>query len=202
MTIENKQFDIASLNVKNRAELTSRQRQVVLGALLGRASIVKPKAGRYRYLMMRQAKKADPRILIYKAEELTGFGRPTAFVEDNHDYRWLSISSPVWNEFYALTYAGGKKRVTMDWLNQLTDMAMMIWFLDNGYMKDEKIGLNTAKFSKKGTELIVQYLNEVGVESELIQERNCYRIEMSEDGSQNFFRIIQHRLPPFARDAL
>ena len=80
----------------------------------------------------------------------------------------------------------------MDWLNVLRDVSLMLWYLDHGFYKKGKLGINTVNLS--GAQgVICQYFNEVGMSCRL----DGYKIIFDEAGKEEFFKVIAHRVPSF-----
>lgn len=167
------------------------ERQIIYGALLGNAFIVDPPKGLHCYLVIRQSKKQDINAFLYKTTELKAFARQASTYSDAHDYRWTSISHQDFDLVKDFCYKDKKKHVTMDWLDTLKDTSLMIWYLDRGFYKDGKLGINTVNL--KGSQTVIcQYFNEVGMSCRL---EGC-KVVFEEKGKREFLRIIAHRIPP------
>ncbi len=166
------------------------EKQIIYGALLGNAFIVDPPKGLHCYLVIRQSKRQDYDSFLYKSLELKAFARQAAVYSDTHDYRWTSISHQDFDMVRNFCYKDDKKHVTMDWLNVLRDVSLMIWYLDRGFYKDGKFGLNTVNL--KGSQSVIhQYFNEVGMPCKL---EGC-KVIFDEFGKREFLRVIAHRVP-------
>lgn len=166
------------------------EKHIIYGALLGNAFIVDPKKGLHCYLVIRQSKLADKNIFLYKAEELKSFARQSPIHNDSRDYRWTSISHQDFDFIRNFCYKNSKKHVTMDWLNVLRDVSLMIWFLDRGFQEKNKLGLNIINV-KGSKEIIHQYFNEVGMSCSLHENK----IIFDEKGGEKFLKVIAHRVP-------
>jgi hypothetical protein len=166
------------------------EKQIIYGALLGNAFIVDPPKGLHCYLVIRQSKNQDLNSFLYKTTELRAFARQSAVYSDGNDYRWTSISHQDFDSLRGFCYKKNKKCVTMDWLNILRDVSLMIWYLDRGFYKDDKLGINTVNL--RGSQNIIhQYFNEVGMSCCL---EGC-RIVFDDRGKREFLRVIAHRIP-------
>jgi hypothetical protein len=166
------------------------EKQIIYGALLGNAFIVDPPKGLHCYLVIRQSKKQDYNSFYYKTEELKAFSRQSAVYSDAHDYRWTSISHQDFDIIRNFCYKDKKKCVTMDWLNELKDTSLMIWYLDKGFYKDGKLGINTSNL--KGCQKVIhQFFNEVYMPCTL--EGN--KIIFDEKGKEKFLKTIGVRVP-------
>ena len=167
------------------------EKQIIYGALLGNAFIVDPPKGLHCYLVLRQSKRQDPNLFLYKVNELKAFARKSAVYSDSRDYRWTSISHRDFGLIRDFCYKNKRKHVTMDWLNLLRDVSLMIWYLDRGFYKNKQLGINIVNLKESGS-VIRQYFNEVGMTCNL----KCSKIIFDEKGKNEFLRVIAHRVPP------
>lgn len=180
-------------------ELSSWQKNIVLGTILGGSSIVKPSKGRNCYLFMRSRHRD---WLAYKSQELKLFSSQRPFTEEGNTLRWHSNCYPVFNEFRDLFYVKGAKIVNMEILDRLRDIGWAVWYGDCGKIKNGKVMLNTHKFGKTGTDIIVRYFNEVDISCESTTERKNYRVLMTEEGSERFLMTMAHCMPDFMHSRL
>jgi hypothetical protein len=167
------------------------EKQIVYGALLGNAFLVDPPKGLHCYLVMRQSKKQDFNAFLYKTTELKAFARQAAIYSDSHDHRWTSISHQDFDLIRNFCYKDNKKNVTMDWLNTLRDVSLMVWYLDRGFYRDGKLGINTVNL-KGAQKVIHQFFNEVGMPCRLDKSK----VVFEDKGKLEFLRVIAHRVPP------
>ena len=98
--------------------MSNRQRQVIMGTILGGSSIIFPKHGRTCYLSMRDKRR---NWLEYKAVELGSLSSSSPFtVEKTH--RWHSKCYPLFREFYEMFYKKGSRFLHIDTLSALSDI--------------------------------------------------------------------------------
>lgn len=190
---ENYYIKVMDKNQKRRSRaicLDHWERQIIYGALLGNAFIVDPPKGLHCYLVIRQSKRQDINSFQYKAAELRAFARQSAVYSDNHDYRWTSISHQDFDVIRDFCYKNKKKNVTMEWLNELRDVSIMIWYLDRGFYKDGKVGLNISNL-KGAQNVVCQFFNEVYMPCHL--EGN--KLVFDDKGHDKFLKTIAIRMP-------
>jgi len=176
--------------------VTEWQRQIILGTVLGGSSIVRPRRGRNCYLAMRSK---DPTWLKYKAESLDDLASSQCpFRVEKHTLRWHSSCYPIFSEMRGLMYDDeGKRKLTVDTLDPLKDIGMAVWYCDRGKLLRGRAVINTFMYGLEGTEAAVQYFNEVGIEAQVFRERGKPRVRLTHKGTQELFRTIAHRVPPF-----
>lgn len=166
------------------------EKQIIYGALLGNAFIVDPAKGLHCYLVIRQSKSKDVNSFLYKTQELRAFSRSKPIHHNINDYRWTSISHQDFDVIKDFCYCDNKKKVTMDWLNVLRDVSLMVWYLDKGFYKKGKFGLSIVNL-RSSVNTIKQYFNEVGMSCNLINSN----IIFDEKGKEKFLKVIAHRIP-------
>lgn len=98
-----------------------------------------------------------------------------------------------------------KKKITKEWIDKITPLALAFWFMDDGSMenRDEKkqkpkISIATNCFFYKDVELLKNMLyNKFGIESE-IRTKKSYKgnvLSINKDGSEIFFSLISPYVP-------
>ncbi|WP_420489735.1 hypothetical protein [Neobacillus drentensis] len=86
----------------------------------------------------RKTKQID--YLNWKKEKLSTFivmDKPTVSISKskyNHSpiYSWNTISHPFLTKLRAELYPNDKKSVSIEWLNQIDELALAVWYLDDG----------------------------------------------------------------------
>jgi len=168
--------------------MDSIQKQIVMGTLLGKSYLSKPKTGVNYFMTM--APVDDINWFNWKALYLKKFERRHPISQGY----WRSKADSIWTEFYETFY----KKLTMECLDRLNATALATWYLDKGFFISKKrICLRTTSFGLKGNRLMKRYFNEVGLECEVRKERNTGRIVFTKEGTLNFLKIIAPRVPPF-----
>jgi hypothetical protein len=175
--------------------ISSWQRQIILGTILGGSSLVKTE-GRNCYLSMRGRNLG---WIEYKSQAIDMLAPPNPFLTTKTGYfRWHSCCSPLLNDFYDLFYRNGKKTANMDVLNELRDIGLSIWFLDSGKIKDKELYMNTVYLGEDGTKIVNQYFREIDLISEVIGTK----VHLDKPSTSKFIEIIVHLIPEFMYGSL
>jgi hypothetical protein len=174
-------------------KLNNRQRNIIIGTILGGSSVVKPSKGRNCYLSMR-SKNID--WLRWKATELRSLATQEPITVEKTN-RWHSICYPIFNEFREMFYDGKDRVLTEDALDLLQDLAMGIWFGDCGRHENGLVILNTHIWKEKGSKLIVEYFDKLDWKAEVFTERKNYRVRLDEESSEDFLKICMPQMPHF-----
>jgi len=175
--------------------ITTRQRQVIIGTILGGSSIVKPKNGRNCYLSMRDK---HSEWLEWKALQLDSLSSYTPFTVEKTN-RWHSFCLEQFNDFHEKFYKSGKRSLKLKELELLWDVALATWYGDCGKIKDNHVIINTNIWCEKGTKMFVKYFALIDYNAEIIMERGYYRLRLDEDASFRFLKLIAPQFPDFMK---
>ena len=173
------------------------QEQVLVGTVLGGSSLVKPPKGINYYLSMRGQNKD---WLHYKMLEMYDFFPEAKFHKYGNTYRCNSCCSNKITDFYLTLYENNKRKISMDMLDRLTDTGLAVWFLDSGSKtgrSKKNAYINTTRFGKEGTDVILKYFNEIGMPCNINHDNSRLKILFTVEGTEVFFKTVAHRFPTF-----
>lgn len=174
-------------------KLSNREKQTILGTLLGTSSIIHPKKSKNPHLLMRSNKNSNFSWLRCKAEELKKLSRPKSFIEDNTGYRWNSFSNYLFFEYKNLFYEKGIKQIKIEVLDSLNDLGLCTWFLDKGIYKENLCGFKSCYLSKNSISNIIEYFFAIGFP---IANKNSNELLFkTREISENFIKLINHCIP-------
>ena len=171
------------------------QRQIIAGAILGNGYICS--GTKNSYFCMRHSVK-HLSWLQTKASELTHYGAATPWYISGTTCTWRSVSHPVFTELRKFYYPNGKKEISMQWLDQLRDMAIAVWYGDSGTLIGRKMKnacLRTQSFGLEGNQIIERYFNEVNIPCNINKSRKSYVIVFTVPGTETLIRMIAPWLP-------
>ena len=121
------------------AQFTDKQRSVIVGSILGDGHISKyfHTDTRNAYLQCSQCGERKD-YLLWKAEILKPFVRDFYRMSYKETYLLDTVVYPLFNEFYNLFWIngrGGRKIIPTDIvnLNGFNDLALAVWFMDDGH---------------------------------------------------------------------
>ena len=179
--------------------LTNDEIQLILGSLLGDASLLYAHSGcsAPRLIMNHGGKQLD--YVEYKALELERLGGSVTLVknggygEDNA--RFVSSTMECLKPFHDLMYLP-KKRVTKELLDKLNYRAWAFWWLDDGTLNKDSIGgtLSTCSFSEAEHKLIQEYFYSFGIETVITFHKYFY-IRFNKQGIVRFIQAINAMIP-------
>ena len=173
------------------------QSQVLLGTVLGGSSLVKPPKGTNYYLSMRSQ---NEKWLYYKMAEMNDYYSDFKLHKYGRTFRCNSCCSPIITELHNQLYEKNKRKIKMPLLDVLTDTGIAVWFLDSGGKTGRgkrNAYINTTKFGKNGTDIIMQYFNELEINCNINHDGNRLKVLFTVKGTETLFKVIAHRFPTF-----
>ncbi len=180
-----------------KARLDNWQKQITLGALLGKANLQVPEGGKNPRLLISHGKRDDWQWFQWKIEVFQRLGHPHSLARHgDYGYRWWSICHPVWSELYQICYPHEGKQITMEWLDRLQDVAWAVWFLDKGTWIDGNLRLNLHSWPCKDVSIAAEYFNQLDV---TCRPEGLRVIDFTSEGTYAFFKIAAPQIPLFLK---
>lgn len=173
------------------------QIQILLGTILGGSSLIKPPKGVNYCVSMRSNNKE---WLEYKMVEMCDFFDNLNLKKYGNTYRCNSSCHPKITELYEKLYENNKRSIKMSILDTLTDTGLATWFLDGGSKtgrNKKNAYINTTKFGEEGTQTILRYFQEIGMDCTVNHDKSRLKVLFSVDGTKVFLKTIAHRFPNF-----
>jgi hypothetical protein len=85
-------------------------------------------------------------------------------------------------------------------LDALQDTGLAVWFLDGGSKTGrgrKNAYINTTRFGREGTEIILQYFNEVDMACHINKDNRRWKVLFTVEGTVCLLKTIAHRFPNF-----
>lgn len=192
---------------KKHLELSRRQRELIVGLLLGDGHLETQNGGRtYRLKVEHGA--AQREYLEWLANEfqnwlLSGWyekRKGTKMV-----YGFTTVSHPALRFYGAQFYQNGKKRIPPLIKKLMSPLSLAIWFLDDGSAKSSKhrsLIIHSLGYTRKDLVLAQDALKCFGIESALHKQRNgSFRLYLPYESARviaDFVRTILTDVPSLA----
>jgi len=200
------QHDSISLKHKrNSPILSSHQKQIILGTLLGDASLIKRKEGRTYYYKHTQGQnhKAYAKHIyhILNSNFSIEKGGKKGFNPGSDHY-----VNRLWNARELLNIANlclinGKKHVNQKWVDELNEIALAYWFMDDGSnckskkSKYRAINIHTQGFSFSENEILKTLLQKFGCKPKVRHytknDRKYYYLSFLAHEGRKFIQLIK-----------
>lgn len=197
------------IHEKNTVPLTYEQEQLILGSLLGDASLIfTSKNGNAQYAFQVGHCVEQKQFLEYKCNVLQTKIR--SYIKDETSYsagKEFFITA-YYNKYelekiYNLCFVNKIKTVSVDWINKINAMAIAIWFMDDGtssFTKNSSIlvRFSTLSFPKKQLKLLQNRLNEFNINSTLQKHSDGegYVIAIKQDSINKLMDLVEPFVVP------
>jgi superfamily II DNA or RNA helicase len=180
------------------------QLQIILGGLLGDASIKCPKNNLWGVVFVQGVKQA--KYLEFKRESLAALG-VSATTKSKSGY--TGVNSIVRFTLHGIPYLcanfnfhdGERKRVTIEWLSAIGPLGLAIWYGDDGSIKVDQSGkysisLHTQGFTESECNLLSAWLLwKWGVKARVGPTSKGFVLYMGYEASEAFMGLLPGALP-------
>lgn len=170
---------------QNKTFLSSRSKAIILGALLGDGSLRIDKNYKNARFSFRHSL-SQKEYFFFKANELkeisvnrsAHFQEKDGFQQKGEKLIFESLALESLTQLYRLTHDKNHLVVKRKWLNQMTPLSLMIWWLDEGSIigNGRRGVFCTDRFSLKEQKILKKYLKKVwGVETKIGRIKRVYQ---------------------------
>jgi len=186
-----------------------RAMQIVIGTMLGDATITQHQTGQSPALSFAHAT-AQTEWLQTKAAALVGFRGTTTSGYANvagkihTSIKFRTAAGAFWRHLRRRFYNARRKIIPKDLVEQIDDLGLAVWFLDDGNTAHARGGtrpwssIATNSFSKKEVMWLCNLLNRRGFECRVVFSSG-WRLRFSADGTVAFLTRIARYVPPSMR---
>lgn len=191
-------------NYKKKLKLTERQRQIIIGKLLGDGHLETSNNGRtYRLKIEHPIKQKEYVDWFYKEFKdwiLTKPKKKEQIVNGKLYYKyWVNTLANGSLRFYGQQFYKDKKKVVPKLIHRwLTPLSLAVWFMDDGSIKSKNHRariINTQGFEKKEVlRLIKAFGNKFNIQCKLRKQKEGYQIMILAESADKFARIIKNYL--------
>jgi len=209
ITVEPFYAKISSMGntVGSRGVLTQRQREIIVGALLGDACL--ERNGRHTRMRIDHYEK-HREYVFWLAEELAPFSlRPRRINEidkrNNKAYpRWhfSTRTLSLFDEFRELFYRGGRKVIPSCLGKMISPLSLAVWYMDDGFKRKDCRGfyLCTSSYTRGEQKAIGRVLRVCfGIKTKIHYQRQYQRIYVPAKFTEYFNGLVRpFVLPVFA----
>jgi len=181
------------------------QKSFLLGAVLGDAHLCARSSGKTISFVHCQEQKE----YLFLKSQIFNCSEPYqcvgGYLPEKKLWRCSSKIIDDLDEIYTYTYPSGKRGVTIEWLSQIDEIGLAVWYMDNGSLTSQNGKsftsiLHTEAFSKRENEIIRDWLKERwGLNSSVYKNRDYYLIRLTCESSLNFWeKILPWVIPSMA----
>lgn len=193
-------------NHKKKLKLTQRQRQIIIGKMLGDGHLETQNNGKtYRLKVehsIKQKEYVDWFYQEFKEWILTKPQKKRKIRNGKLSYNyWVNTLTSGSFRFYAHQFYKDKKKIIPKLIHRwLTPLSLTVWFMDNGSIKSKNHKariINTQRYEKKEILKLMSALkNKFGIQSKLRKQKDGYQIMILSESADEFARLIKNHLHP------
>lgn len=191
---------------KKQLQLSKRQRELIVGLLLGDGHLETQNGGRtYRLKVEHGAAQRD--YLVWLAKEFQDWLHSGWYEKQRGEkvvYGFTTVSHPAFRFYAKQFYQVGKKRIPPLIKRLMSPLSLAIWFFDDGSAKSSRhksLVIHSLGDSKADLVLVQSALECIGIQSSQHKQRNgSFRLYFPYESSQkiaDFLRPILTELPSF-----
>ncbi len=192
---------------KKSLRLSKRQRELVVGLLLGDGHLETQNGGRTFRLKVEHGS-AQREYLEWLAKEFQEWLLSGWYEKRKGEklvYGFTTVSHSAFRFYGAQFYQNGKKRIPPLVRKLMSPLSLAIWFLDDGSAKSSKhrsLVIHSLGYNQKDLELAQSALRRFGVETSLHKQRNnSFRLYLPYQSARivaDFVRPIVNEVPVLA----
>lgn len=188
--------------VGSQRNLISKQREVLIGTLLGDGVLELNK--RYPRLRIdhsiKQKEYVEWKYKIFRNLVTSGikqfFQKLDCRTKKRYSHcKFDTISTPLLNEFYRMFYVDGKKRVPKNIVGTLKKpLSLAVWFMDDGYKRNDcnALRINSDSFNYREQKLLLECLKRnFRINARLHRKGKFWNIYIPNSKVKRFCKIIK-----------
>lgn len=198
----------------HKQELDQREKEFLIGVLLGDAHIKKPTGKKaYPQLMFEQSTKHVEYAFWLKNQIKNWLFNPEKPLKQTrkvhkktgkvyHSYPFQTIAHPVFIEFSNAFYEHRKKIISIDFIEQyFTLFSLAIWLMDDGTVsKNRNIVLCSHNFTKKENEILSSFLfKNFNLSSHIWKNRHRWHLAFPKKDSIKLTNLVEEYVIPSMR---
>ncbi len=202
---------------KTEPTLTKRQKQIIVGSFLGDGGRMSPSSLKIKHSIKQK------KYLLWKYEQLISIASPVSLQEDTfidsrfkspiHSIRFYTFANSFIESLITMLYSSGVKTVTKKYMDMVDDLALTIWFCDDGdtdwnhrslikgHNTQPTCKINSQSFSKQECKMMCEwFLNKYSIEANVREKKSAlsgnvgYIIKFNTSNTAKLHEIIRHHM--------
>jgi hypothetical protein len=189
------------VGASSQTSLSAREKQIVLGTVLGDSSISYPDKLYSRYPRLSYnhgiCQLAYAKWKAQSLPSLSATGREVA--NDGYGERlWQAhtVCHPWLEAVHRMCYSEGKKTVTTAWLNTLGPLAIAVWVMDDGACQDGQLFMHTEGFAEAENQLTQAWFAALGFSPRVDRTRTYFFLRFPTADTREIARQIRPHMHP------
>ena len=174
--------------------LTSLQRELIVGSLLGDAYLMPTTSG-FCFRVNHGIQQRD--YVDWKFSMLNRLVR-TPPRESGKCYYFRTVTHPEFSRYRECFYSDSRKIVPIELLNQqFSEFSLAIWLMDDGAVDGKQLRLNTQSFSYSENEALMSILRaKFGIEARVNRDKDRHRLRINGASVRRFKDLVGPHVIP------
>lgn len=174
--------------------LTSRQKSIVIGTLLGDGYLRRITGRKNAFLEINHSYKQKDYVLwkYENLKEIVISGPKIRKYQSRTAYRFYTKQSEYFSKLLDMFYFNGKKIIpdlTID------PLSLAVWYMDDGSKsREDDVYLNTQQFSLIDQRKLIEMLKTFGLEARLNKDKQYHRIRFLKSSLPRFRNMIKSHI--------
>lgn len=190
-------MDTLRARVARKAKLTRRQKQIVIGSMLGDAHLV---ATTRRFAFRINHGITQKEYVDWKYFELENLTNSSPRICNEKVYYFRSVSHPFFNSLRNKFYCGRLKILPNDLEKWLTPLSLSAWFMDDGAREGRQVRINTQSFSLVENKRLIRILEaKLGISVTINRDKDRFRLRVKDQSMDKFRKLVSPYLLPSMR---
>jgi len=195
-------------NYKKTLTLTKKQRELIIGLLLGDGHLETQNGRTYRLKIEHSIKQKDYVDWLYENFSAWVNQPPKARIKDSFGKKLTSYGFTTYSSgslrFYARQFYSGKTKIIPKMIQKLlSPLVLAIWFMDDGSWKSDRHRtyiIHALGYGKNELELIKKaFEKKFGIIAGIHKQYDKWRIYIYSDSAEKFKKLIEPRVIPSMR---
>ena len=193
---EGRKFVIETIFARQarKQDLNARQRDLVIGSLLGDGYLAKTTRG-YAFRVNHGCVQKD--YVDWKYSVLRNLvNSPPRYAEKCYYFR--TVSHPFFDRLRKQFYSGRKKVVPYELVEErLNPFVLAVWIMDDGSRDSRQLRINSQSFSKEENLFLRDLLDaKLGIKATLNQDKEKYRLRISARSMRALAQLVKPNIIP------
>ncbi len=179
-----------------KIEIGERQKEVIIGSLLGDAHLVKTTCG-FAFRANHGIVQKD--YVDWKYREMENLTNSSPKIYKNSCY-FRTVSHPFFKILRKTFYKGRRKIVPKILEKWITPLALSVWIMDDGSRDGNQLRINSQCFSKKENIELIHILEaKLGIKATLNRDKDMFRLRIANSSMKKLKSLVKPFIVPSMR---
>ncbi|MFA6552225.1 MAG: LAGLIDADG endonuclease [Candidatus Paceibacterota bacterium] len=182
--------------IARKIEIKKRQKEVIIGSLLGDAHLVRTTCG-FAFRANHGIVQKD--YVDWKYKEIENLTNSSPKIYKN-SYYFRTVSHPFF-KILRKTFYKGKRKIIPKFLEEwMTPLALSVWIMDDGSRDGNQLRINSQCFSKMENKKLISIIEaKLGIKATLNRDKDMFRLRIAGSSMKKLKALIEPFIVPSMR---